>query len=231
MASAEGGRGAASAPQAQGQRGEPARGAEDGRPWDRDWGTVPDPLGEETLPLVGEVYGWLCWANQGTSRRSRNRPFDAVLLRRDGGNREVPPGGWAAPEDHERVLRSVIRAAWSTGSRRGRPSWKGGRCSASRMRTPTTGSPGLCAAPSPTGATAGTTRRRRSPSPHTSGGAGEGPDGGYGRVGGGGWVHRPTPPPWYGTTQEGAPPPAGGSAETTSAGGNLPPRSPLTTDR
>ena len=50
--------------------------------------------------------------NQGTSRRSRNRPFDAVLLRRDGGNREAPPGGWAAPEDHERVLRSVIRAAW-----------------------------------------------------------------------------------------------------------------------
>ena len=39
-------------------------------------------------------------------------PFDAMLLRRDGGNREVPPGGWAAPEDHERVLRSVIRAAW-----------------------------------------------------------------------------------------------------------------------
>ena len=112
MASAEGGRGAASAPQAQGQRGGPARGAEEGRPWDRDWGAVPDPLGEETLPLVGEVYGWLCWANQGTSRRSRNRPFDAVLLRRDGGNREVPPGGWAAPEDHERVLRSVIRAAW-----------------------------------------------------------------------------------------------------------------------
>ena len=112
MASAEGGRGAASAPQAQGQRGGPARGAEEGRPWDRDWGAVPDPLGEETLPLVGEVYGWLCLANQGTSRRSRNRPFDAVLLRRDGGNREVPPGGRAAPEDHERVLRSVIRAAW-----------------------------------------------------------------------------------------------------------------------
>ena len=112
MASADGGRGAASAPQAQGQRGGPARGAEGGRPWDRDWGAVPDPLGEETLPLVGEVYGWLCWANQGTSRRSRNRPFDPLLLRRDGGNREVPPGGWAAPEDHERVLRSVIRAAW-----------------------------------------------------------------------------------------------------------------------
>ena len=112
MASAEGGRGAAPAPQAQGQRGGPARGAEEGRPWDRDWGAVLDPLGEETLPLVGEVYGWLCWANQGTSRRSRNRPFDAVLLRRHGGNREVPPGGWAAPKDHERVSRSVIRAAW-----------------------------------------------------------------------------------------------------------------------
>ena len=112
MASAEGVRGAASAPQAQGQRGGPARGAEEGRPWDRDWGAVLDPLGGETLPLVGEVYGWLCWANQGTSRRSRNRPFDAVLLRRDEGNREAPPGGRAAPEDHERVLRWVIRAAW-----------------------------------------------------------------------------------------------------------------------
>ena len=112
MASAEGGRGAASAPQAQGQRGEPARGAEGGRLWDRDWGAVPEPLGEEALPLVGEVYGWLCWANQGTTRGLRNRPFDAVLLRRDGRNREVPPGGWAAPEDHERVLRLVIRAAW-----------------------------------------------------------------------------------------------------------------------
>ena len=113
MASAGGGRGAASAPQAQGQRGEPARGAEGARPWDRDWGTVQDPLGEEALPLAGEVYGWLCWANQGTTRGLRNRPFDAVLLRRDGGNREVPPGGWAAPEDHERVLRSVIRAVWT----------------------------------------------------------------------------------------------------------------------
>ena len=112
MASAEGERGAASAPQAQGQQGEPARGGEGGRPWDRDWGAVPDPLGEKALPLVGEVYGWLCWANQGTTRGLRNRPFDAVLLRRDGGNREGPPGGWAAPEDHERVLRSVIGAAW-----------------------------------------------------------------------------------------------------------------------
>ena len=48
----------------------------------------------------------------GDHRGMRNRPFDAVLLRRDGGNRQVPPGGWAAPVDHERVLRTVIRAAW-----------------------------------------------------------------------------------------------------------------------
>ena len=112
MASAGGRRGAASAPQAQGQRGEPARGAEGARPWDRDWGTVPDPRGDEALLLVKEVYGWLCWANQGTTRGLRNRPLDAALLLRDGGNGEVTPGGWAAPEDHERVLRSVIRAAW-----------------------------------------------------------------------------------------------------------------------
>ena len=41
-----------------------------------------------------------------------NRSFDAVLLWRDGGNPEVPLRGWAAPGDHERVLRSVIWAAW-----------------------------------------------------------------------------------------------------------------------
>ena len=97
MASAGGGRGAASAPQAQGQPGEPARGAERARPWDRDWGTVPDSLGDEALPLVGEVYGWLCWANQGTTRGLRNRFFDAVLLPRDEGNREVPPRGVVSP--------------------------------------------------------------------------------------------------------------------------------------
>ena len=79
---------------------------------DRDWGTIPDHLGDEALPLVREVYGWLSWANQGTTRGLRNQPFDAVLLRREGRNQEVPPGGRAAPEDHERVLRSVIRAAW-----------------------------------------------------------------------------------------------------------------------
>ena len=111
-ASAAGGRGAAPAPQAQGPQGEPARGAGGAWPWDRDWDPVPDPLGDEALPLVVEVYEWLSWASSGTTRGMRNRTFDAVLLRRDGGNQEVPPGGWAAPEDHERVLRAVIRAAW-----------------------------------------------------------------------------------------------------------------------
>ena len=109
---AEGGRGAAPAPQAQGPQGEPARGAEGARPWDRDWDAVPDPLGGEALPLVVRVYGWLSWACSGTNRGMRNRPFHAVLLWRDGGKREVPPGGWAAPEDHERVLRPVIGAVW-----------------------------------------------------------------------------------------------------------------------
>ena len=40
----------------------------------------------------------------------RNRPFDAVLLQRDAGNQGL--GGWATREDHNRVLRAVIRALW-----------------------------------------------------------------------------------------------------------------------
>ena len=111
-APAEGGRGAAPAPQEQRPPGEPARWAEGAQPWDRDWEAVPDPLGGEALPLVVEVYGWLSWACSGTTRGMRNRPFEAVLLRRDGGNREVPRVRWVAPEDHERALRAVIRAAW-----------------------------------------------------------------------------------------------------------------------
>ena len=111
-ASAAGGRGAAPAPQAQGPQGELVRGAEGARPLDRDWDTVPDPLGGEALPLVVKVYRWLRGACSGTTRGMRNRVFDAVLLRRDGGNRDVPLGGWAASEDHKRVLQAVIRAAW-----------------------------------------------------------------------------------------------------------------------
>ena len=225
------GRGMAPAPQAQGQQGGPARGAEGARPWDRDWGTVPDPLGDEALPLVGEVYGWLSWANHGTTRGLRNRPCDAVLLRTDGGNREVPPGGWAAPEDHERVLRSVIRAAWPN---RG-PTWpaflEGGavlritdaeadnwlpqalRSALAhwryRRRNP----------PPPQPQPLHKRRRRWRPRRRTR------------ESGGGGWAPRPTPPPRYGVTGERAPPPARGRAETTSTGGNLRPRSSLTADR
>ena len=59
-----------------------------------------------------EVSGWLNWAYSETTRGLRNLPFDAVLLRRDEGNREVPPGGWVAREDPERVLRDVNWAGW-----------------------------------------------------------------------------------------------------------------------
>ena len=86
IASVGGGGGAAPALQAQGPQREPAQGAGGARPWDRDWGTVPDPLGNEALPLVVGVYGWLSWASSGTTREMRNQPFDAVLLRRDRGN-------------------------------------------------------------------------------------------------------------------------------------------------
>ena len=87
-----GGRGAAPAPQAQGPQGEPARGPEGARPWDQDWGAVPDPLGGEALPLVVEVFGSLSWACPGTTRGMRNRLFDAVLLWRDGRNQETKRG-------------------------------------------------------------------------------------------------------------------------------------------
>ena len=114
------GSGATPAPQAQEPQAEPGRGAEGARGgWARDWDAIPDPLSGEALPLVVEVYGWISWATSGTARGLRNRPFDAVLLHRERGNREVPPGGWVAQEDHERVLRAVIRAGWPTGSQRG----------------------------------------------------------------------------------------------------------------
>ena len=66
-----------------------------------------------------EVYDWLIWANSGTTRGMRNRPFQTVLLRRDGGNQELAPGGWMAREDHKRVFRDVI---WAGRPDRG-PEW------------------------------------------------------------------------------------------------------------
>ena len=106
-----GGGGGAGTGRHRGRRGSRREGQGRAWPWCRDWGTFLDPLGDEALPLVGDVYGLLSWANQGTTRGMTNRPFNAVLLRRDRGNRKVPPGGSAAPGDHERVLGSMIRAA------------------------------------------------------------------------------------------------------------------------
>ena len=99
-------------PAGKGAAGGAGAGGTGGPGWNRDWDALPDPLGGEALALLVEVYGWLSWATSGTTRGMRNRPFDAVLLRRDGGNREVPPGRWATQEDHERVLRAVIRVGW-----------------------------------------------------------------------------------------------------------------------
>ena len=103
----------APAPLAQEPQAKPARGAGGARGHAaRDCDTISDPLGGEALLLVVEVYGWLGWATSATTRGLKNRSFDAVLLRRDGGNREVPPGGRAAQEDHKRVLQGMIQAGW-----------------------------------------------------------------------------------------------------------------------
>ena len=112
-------------------------------------------LGGGALPLVVEVYGWVSLACSGTTRGMRNRVFDAVLL-------------WTDRRGHGGALWAVGRAVWPDRE----PKWpafpRGGRCSASRMRMPTTGSPGPCATPSQTGASASATRLCRSPSPHAS---------------------------------------------------------------
>ena len=105
--------GPALAQNAQEPQAEPARRAEGVRgDWDTDWDAIPDPLGGEALPLVMEVYRWLSLATSGTTRGLRNRPFNAVLLQMDGGDQKVPPGGWVARQDHERVPRGVLGAGW-----------------------------------------------------------------------------------------------------------------------
>ena len=166
-ASAAGGRDAAQAPRAQGPHGGPARGAEGARPWDRDSDTVPGPLGGEALLLIVEVYAWLSWAYSGTTKGMRNRPFHAVLLGREGGNQQVPPGGWAAREDHESLLRMVIRAGWPDREQTWPAFLEGGMVLRITDADANNCSPRLCATPSPTGATADGTRHRGSPSPHT----------------------------------------------------------------
>ena len=95
-----------------GRRGSPRGGQRGPGPGTGTGTRSQTPLGGEALPLVVEVYRWLSWACSGTTRGMRNRPFDDVLLWRDGGNQEVPPGAWAAPDNHEGVLWLVIWAAW-----------------------------------------------------------------------------------------------------------------------
>ena len=243
-ASAAGGRDAAPAPQAQGPQGEPARGAEGGRPWDRDWDTVPDPLGHEALPQVVEVYGWLSGACSGTTRGMRNQPFDAVLLRRDGGNRAVPPGGWAAPEDHERVLRAVTRAAWPN---RG-PAWTAFLEGGAVLRITDADANNWLPRALRNALTQWRYRRRnpppRSPIPHHSDSAGDdrapsaqamGARGSEGDCAAGrparhSRASRPTPAPAYSAAEGRAPPPVEGGMRAASARGSPLPRSPLTAD-
>ena len=69
------------------------RPAEARNDWSRDWDAIPEPLGGKALPLVMEVHRWLNWATLGTTRGLKNRPFDAMLLRRDGGTGKYPQGG------------------------------------------------------------------------------------------------------------------------------------------
>ena len=110
---------------------------------------------------------------------------------------------------------------------------------------PTTGSTGLCATPSATEATAGGTRHRHSPSPHTSDNAGDGHAPSTQAMGERGWErdsaarrpHRrgraldPPTPPLYSVAEGRTPPPVGGRTGARSARGGPLPRSPLTADR
>ena len=142
--------------------------------WAGHWNAVLDPLGGEAPPLVMEYYGWLSWATSGTTRGLTNRPFDAVLLRRDGGNREVPSGGWVARDDQERFLRAVVGAEWPHREPTWRAFLEGGALLRVTDAEANNWLPSRIALPSPTGAPAGRTRCPRSPSPHISGGAGDG---------------------------------------------------------
>ena len=87
-------------------------------------------------------------------------------------------GGWAAPEDHERVLRSVIGAAWPDRE----PTWpaflKGGAVLRITDADANNWLPWAL----------------RSALAHTSGGAGDGPDGRREKVGGGAGPPDPRPP-------------------------------------
>ena len=92
MASAEGGAGRGIGAAGTGAaRGAGARGR-GGPAVGPGLGHGPGPSGEEALPLVGEVYGWLCWANQGTTRGLRNRPFGSCSSEETEETKRYPRG-------------------------------------------------------------------------------------------------------------------------------------------
>ena len=100
-------------------------------------------------------------------------------------NQGVPPGGWAAPEDHERVLRSVIWAAWPDRE----PTWPAFLEGGAVLRI-TDADTNNWLPQALRSALAHWRYCRRNPpppqpGPHKSGGAGDGPDGGREKVGGG----------------------------------------------
>ena len=163
----------------------------------------------------GRPDGWLSWACSGTTRGMRNRPFDAMLLRRYGGNREVPTGGWAGLEDHERVLRAVIRATWPDRE----PTWPAFLDGGAVLRITDADAnnwlpPGLGQRPHPLAlppaepatATAPTPTQAATQVMAQTAGAGEWEgDSAAGRPPRQSWAPRPTPPPHGTARRRGAP--------------------------
>ena len=236
-----GGRGAAPAPQAQGPQGEPARGAGGARPWDPDWGMVPDPLGDVALPLVVEVYGWLSWACSGTTREMRNRSLQCRAppegRREPGGT----PGGVGDPGGRQggRLVSDRGGVARQKADVAGLPGRGGGgphhRCARQQLAPPglaqrphplalLPAKPATATAQIPTQAAAQVTAQ-------TTGAREWGGDSAAGRPPGSTGPPDPRPPQRYSATEGRAPPPVGGRAGTTSARGGPLPRSPLTADR
>ena len=137
--------------------------------WVRVWGTNPDSRGGVALPAVPEVLEWLNWA---TCRYRRKRAFDDVFLRRHGGDREAPPGGRMAREDHKRILRAIIHPGWPDRDSGWRPFMDGG--AVLRVTDADTNGWFPRAPPSTHGATAQGICRCRSPSLRRNDGASDG---------------------------------------------------------
>ena len=155
-------------------------------------------------------------------------------------------GGWAAPEDHQRVPRAVIWAAWPDRGRAWPAVLKGGggtphhRCGCQQPAPPgfaqrphplalPPAEPATAAAPAPTQATAQVRAAPRRPRRSARAGRkGKVPRDFPPRRS---RAPRPTPPPLYSAEEGRAPPPVGGRTGATSARGDPLPRSPLAADR